>query len=85
MRSGTTLMQNGALTSLVLALALAGCESVGSVAPAGNPSQGAAVGADSDPHATAEVDPCILALDNPVWRDHGGVAAYERRCGDSAP
>jgi hypothetical protein len=66
------------MTSLAFVFAVAGCETP---APTGNPSQGAEVGADSSSRATAEIDPCLLALDNPVWRDHGGVLAYERRCG----
>jgi hypothetical protein len=30
-------------------------------------------------------DPCTLNLGDPVWRDHGGRAAYERRCGHPPP
>jgi hypothetical protein len=29
----------------------------------------------------AATDPCDLNLGDPVWRDHGGRDAYERRCG----
>lgn len=70
---------------LLLMLPITGCAMGPRSAPNGNPSQGAEIGADSNPRATAEIDPCLLALDNPVWRDHGGVLAYRLRCGDGAP
>ena len=50
-------------------------------AAAGNPALGAAVGAVGGAVIGAATDPCDLNLGDPVWRDHGGRAAYERRCG----
>jgi hypothetical protein len=29
----------------------------------------------------AATDPCKVNLGDPIWRDHGGREAYERRCG----
>lgn len=54
-------------------------------AAAGNPAAGAAIGAASGAVIGAATDPCTLDLGNPVWRDHGGRAAYERRCGHPPP
>jgi hypothetical protein len=51
----------------------------------GNPATGAAIGAASGAFVGAVTDPCTLNLGNPVWRDHGGRAAYERRCGHPPP
>lgn len=50
-------------------------------AAAGNPAAGAAIGAAGGAVIGAATDPCDLDLGDPVWRDHGGRAAYERRCG----
>src|SRR5579863_9847320 len=60
-------------------LGAAGGAAIG--AAAGNPALGAAVGAVGGAVVGAATDPCDLDLGNPVWRDHGGRAAYERRCG----
>jgi len=51
----------------------------------GNPATGAAIGAASGAFVGAVTDPCTLNLGNPIWRDHGGRAAYERRCGHPPP
>ena len=50
-------------------------------AAAGNPAAGAAIGAASGAAIGAFTDPCTLNLGDPWWRNHGGRAAYERRCG----
>lgn len=60
-------------------LGAAGGAAIG--AAAGNPALGAAVGAVGGAVIGAATDPCTLNLGDPVWRDHGGRAAYERRCG----
>ena len=52
---------------------------------AGNAGAGAAIGAVAGAATGALTDPCTLNLGNPVWRDHGGRAAYERRCGHPPP
>lgn len=49
------------------------------------PSAGTEIGTSSGDVASAQVDPCTLNLDNPVWRDHGGRPAYEKRCGHPPP
>jgi hypothetical protein len=49
-------------------------------AAAGNPALGAAAGAVAGGVVGAATDPCDLNLGDPVWRDHGGRDAYERRC-----
>jgi hypothetical protein len=48
-------------------------------------SAGAEIGTSSGGIAAAQVDPCTLNIDNPVWRDHGGRPAYENRCGHPPP
>ena len=48
---------------------------------AGNAGLGAAAGAVAGGAIGAATDPCDLNLGDPVWRDHGGRDAYERRCG----
>jgi len=48
---------------------------------AGNAGTGAAIGALAGGAVGAATNPCDLNLGDPVWRDHGGRAAYERRCG----
>lgn len=60
-------------------LGAAGGAAIG--AAAGNPALGAAVGAVGGAVVGAATDPCTLSLGDPVWRDHGGRRAYERRCG----
>ena len=50
-------------------------------AATGNPAAGAAIGAVSGAAIGALTDPCTLNLGDPWWREHGGRAAYERRCG----
>ena len=60
-------------------LGAAGGAAIG--AAAGNPALGAAVGAVGGAVIGATTDPCTLNLGDPVWRDHGGRRAYERRCG----
>jgi osmotically inducible lipoprotein OsmB len=54
-------------------------------AATGNPATGAAIGAVSGAVIGAATDPCDLNLGDPVWRDHGGRRAYERRCGHPPP
>jgi hypothetical protein len=49
------------------------------------PSVGAEIGTSSGSVASAMVDPCTLNPENPVWRDHGGWIAYEKRCGHPPP
>lgn len=60
-------------------LGAAGGAAIG--AAAGNPALGAAAGAVGGAVIGAATDPCDLSLGDPVWRDHGGATAYERRCG----
>ena len=57
----------------------AGGAAIGALA--GNPAAGAAAGAIAGGVVGAATDPCDLNLGDPVWRDHGGRSAYERRCG----
>src|SRR5215472_7629503 len=52
---------------------------------AGNAGAGAAIGAVTGAVVGGVTDPCTLNLGDPVWRDHGGRAAYERRCGHPPP
>ncbi len=54
-------------------------------AATGSAATGAAIGAVSGAAIGAATDPCDLDLGNPVWRDHGGREAYERRCGHAPP
>jgi len=60
-------------------LGAAGGAAIG--AAAGNPALGAAAGAVGGAVIGATTGPCTLNLGDPAWRDHGGRAAYERRCG----
>jgi osmotically inducible lipoprotein OsmB len=78
------------MTGFAAALMLAGCgtnpgdrAASGALigAAAGNPALGAAAGAVAGGVIGAATDPCDLNLGDPVWRDHGGRGAYERRCG----
>jgi osmotically inducible lipoprotein OsmB len=50
-------------------------------AATGSPATGAAIGAIGGAAIGAATDPCTLNLGDPWWREHGGRAAYERRCG----
>ena len=52
---------------------------------AGNAGAGAAIGAVTGAVVGGVSDPCTLNLGDPVWRDHGGRGAYERRCGHPPP
>jgi osmotically inducible lipoprotein OsmB len=54
-------------------------------AATGNPAAGAVIGGAAGAVVGAATDPCSLDLGNPVWKDHGGRAAYERRCGHPPP
>ena len=54
-------------------------------AATGNPAAGAVIGGAAGAVVGAATDPCTLDLGNPVWKDHGGRAAYERRCGHPPP
>ena len=62
--------------------ALAGAAGGAAIGAAvGNPALGAAAGAVGGAVIGAVTDPCDLNLGDPVWRNHGGRRAYERRCG----
>jgi hypothetical protein len=50
-------------------------------AMAGNPAMGALAGGLVGGVVGAATDPCKVNLGDPIWRDHGGREAYERRCG----
>jgi hypothetical protein len=52
---------------------------IGSVT--GSAGTGAVIGAVSGAAIGAMTDPCTLNLGDPWWREHGGRAEYERRCG----
>jgi hypothetical protein len=54
-------------------------------AATGNPAAGAAIGAVTGAVVGAATDPCDLDLGKPFWRDHGGRAGYEKRCGHPPP
>jgi osmotically inducible lipoprotein OsmB len=54
-------------------------------AATGTPATGAAIGAATGALIGAATDPCTLNLGDPFWRDHGGRAGYERRCGHPPP
>ncbi|MBS0276644.1 MAG: hypothetical protein JSR81_03415 [Proteobacteria bacterium] len=56
---------------------------IGSVT--GSAGTGAVIGGVAGAALGAATDPCDLDLGNPVWRDHGGRRAYERRCGHPPP
>ena len=47
----------------------------------GNAGAGALVGGLGGAAVGALTDPCTLNLGDPFWRDHGGAAEYNRRCG----
>ncbi|HEY8697641.1 MAG TPA: YMGG-like glycine zipper-containing protein [Rhizomicrobium sp.] len=51
---------------------------IGSVT--GSAATGAVIGAVGGAAIGAMTDPCTLNLGDPWWREHGGRAAYERRC-----
>jgi len=50
-------------------------------AATGTAATGAAIGALSGAAIGAATNPCELNLGDPYWREHGGRAAYDRRCG----
>lgn len=52
---------------------------------AGNAGAGALIGGLSGAAVGAATDPCQLDLGKPFWREHGGRAGYERRCGHPPP
>lgn len=54
-------------------------------AATGSAATGAAIGAVSGAAIGAVTDPCDLDLGKPFWRDHGGRAGYEKRCGHPPP
>lgn len=54
-------------------------------AAAGNPAAGAAIGAATGAALGAVTDPCTLNFGDPWWKQHGGRAEYERRCGHPPP
>jgi hypothetical protein len=56
---------------------------IGSVT--GSAGTGAVIGGVAGAALGAATSPCDLDLGNPVWRDHGGRRAYERRCGHPPP
>jgi hypothetical protein len=53
--------------------------------PAETSSAATEIGASSGQIASDTVDPCTLSINNTLWRDHGGVGAYEKRCGHPPP
>jgi len=54
-------------------------------AMAGNPAMGALAGGLVGGVVGAATDPCKVNLGDPIWRNHGGREAYERRCGHAPP
>ena len=54
-------------------------------AATGNPAAGAAIGGVTGAVVGAVTDPCDLDLGQPFWKQHGGRAGYERRCGHPPP
>lgn len=54
-------------------------------AATGNPAAGAAIGGAAGAVIGATTDPCDLDLGKPFWKDHGGRAGYEKRCGHPPP
>ena len=48
---------------------------------AGAAGTGAVIGAVGGAAIGAATSPCDLDLGAPFWREHGGRAGYERRCG----
>jgi hypothetical protein len=54
-------------------------------AATGNPAAGAAIGGVAGALIGATTDPCDLDLGQPFWKEHGGRAGYERRCGHPPP
>ena len=54
-------------------------------AATGSAATGAIIGAVGGAAIGAATTPCDLDLGDPVWRDHGGRAAYERKCGHPPP
>lgn len=56
---------------------------IGSVT--GSAGAGAVIGGVAGAAIGAATDPCDLDLGKPFWREHGGRAGYERRCGHPPP
>ncbi len=54
-------------------------------AATGSAATGAAVGAVSGAVIGAGHGSCTLDLGKPFWREHGGRAGYEKRCGHPPP
>ena len=50
-----------------------------------NAGTGALIGGVTGAVIGAATDPCKLNLGDPFWREHGGQAGYERRCGHPPP
>jgi len=56
---------------------------IGSVT--GSAGAGAIIGGVTGAAIGAATDPCDLDLGKPFWREHGGRAGYEKRCGHPPP
>jgi len=54
-------------------------------AATGNPAAGAAIGGVTGAVVGAATSPCDIDLGDPFWKDHGGRAGYEKRCGHPPP
>jgi osmotically inducible lipoprotein OsmB len=52
---------------------------------AGAAGTGAVIGAVGGAAIGASTSPCDLDLGAPFWREHGGRAGYEHRCGHAPP
>ena len=76
-------------TALATSIMLSGCgTNPGDRAVSGGligAGAGAVIGAVSGAVVGAATDPCDLDLGKPFWKEHGGRAAYERRCGHPPP
>lgn len=56
---------------------------IGSVT--GSAATGAIIGGVAGAAIGATTNPCELDLGKPFWREHGGRAGYEKRCGHPPP
>jgi hypothetical protein len=54
-------------------------------AATGSAATGAAIGGVAGAAIGAVTNPCDLDLGKPFWKEHGGRAGYERRCGHPPP
>ncbi|HWA03513.1 MAG TPA: hypothetical protein VG819_08295 [Rhizomicrobium sp.] len=54
-------------------------------ATGGTAATGAVIGGLAGAAIGAATDPCDLDLGKPFWKEHGGRAGYERRCGHPPP